>query len=99
MPRGLCDADDAVIRRIDGDELRSGGPLRVDCRHGGVASRRQSDRGSVAGRAVVDRRTIHIHDLAAEPEAEFPEASSAQQRVGIRTVLATPLLREGIADR
>ena len=28
-----------------------------------------------AGRAMIDRRTIHIHDLAAELETEFPERS------------------------
>ena len=50
----------------------------------------------MAGRAVVDRRTVHIHDLEAEPEAEFSEAKARQRLVGFRTVLATPLLREGI---
>src|SRR5262249_46449919 len=50
----------------------------------------------VAGRAVVDRRTIHIHDMATESETEFPEGLSFQKRAGHRTILATPLLREGI---
>ena len=45
---------------------------------------------------VVDRRTIHIHDMAAESETEFPEGLSFQKRAGHRTILATPLLREGI---
>jgi signal transduction histidine kinase len=52
-------------------------------------------RGSVAGRAVVDRQTIHVHDLAAEPETEFLLGKAYQQRFGHRTILATPLLREG----
>src|SRR5262249_38075099 len=40
------------------------------------------------------RRTLHIHDLAAEPKDDLlaPFARS----LGVRTVLATPLLREGI---
>ena len=61
-----------------------GGELRVD-------------RGSVTGRAVVERRTIHIEDVAALPEEEFPETRAVQQRFGQRTTLATPLLREGQA--
>src|SRR5262249_3705013 len=53
-------------------------------------------RGAIAGRAVLDRRTIHIHDFEAEPDAEFPAAKARLRPLGIRTVLATPLLREGI---
>ena len=90
----LCDATDAVIHRIDGDKLRSG------ARYGLLPTRRGSepltsiDRGSIPGRTVIDRRTLHIHDLAAEPEDDLlaPFARS----LGVRTVLATPLLREGI---
>jgi len=52
-------------------------------------------RGSVSGRAVIDRRTTHIHDMAAESEAEFPEGLSFQRVSGHRTILATPLVREG----
>ena len=90
----LCDATDAVIHRIDGDKLRAG------ARYGLLPTRRGSepltsmDRGSIPGRTVIDRRTLHIHDLAAEPEDDIlaPFARS----LGVRTVLATPLLREGI---
>jgi len=89
----LCDATDAVIHRIDGDKLRSG------ARYGSLPTRRGSepltsiDRGSIPGRTVIDRRTLHIHDLAAElDDLLAPFARS----LGVRTVLATPLLREGI---
>ena len=54
-------------------------------------------RGFPGGRAVIDRQTIHIHDIAAEIETEYPDARVAQQVSGTRTVLNTPLLREGIA--
>ena len=53
-------------------------------------------RGRPAGRAILDRQTIHVHDLTAEIEGEFRDAE-AMQRTGTRTVLATPLLREGFA--
>jgi GAF domain-containing protein len=90
----LCEADDALITRIDGDSLKrvanygslpgslGGGPISID-------------RGSIAGRAIIDRQTIHIRDFAAEPEGEFPNASLAKT-LGLRTVLATPLLRESV---
>ena len=64
------------------------------CRDGGVGNSIPIDRDRIPGRTVIDRRTLHIHDLAAEPEDDLlaPFARS----LGVRTVLATPLLREGI---
>ena len=44
---------------------------------------------------MVDRQSVHVHDLAAEVETEFPEAKPRQQLSGTRTVLAMPLMREG----
>jgi GAF domain-containing protein len=88
----LCGARDALIYRIDGDGLR------LEAHYGPLPWMNESlpcNRGSVTGRAVVDRQTIHIHDLAAEPDDEFPVGKALQQRFGQRTVLATPLLREG----
>ena len=67
--------------------------------HGPIApymENRPLNRGSLSGRAVVDRRTIHVHDLAAESDAEYPVAKADQRVTGHRTTLATPLLREGV---
>jgi signal transduction histidine kinase len=87
----VCGAHDAVIFRIDGDLLQ---PVAV---HGPLpALPLPLTRGSVTGRAVTDRRTVHIEDLAAASETEFPEGKVAQRRRGHRTTLATPLLREGV---
>src|SRR6266404_2393565 len=47
---------------------------------------------SISGRAILNRETIHVHDLQ-EAMSEFPESESA--RVGVRTMLSTPMLREG----
>ena len=90
----LCEADDALISRIDGDSLKREANYRSlpGSLGGGPAS---IDRGSISGRAIIDRQTIHIHDFAAEPEDEFPNASLAKT-IGLRTVLATPLLRESV---
>src|SRR5262249_26692672 len=54
-------------------------------------------RGSVAGRAIVDRATIHVADLADLAEAEFPESQALLRLFRHRTMVATPLLREGAA--
>jgi GAF domain-containing protein/anti-sigma regulatory factor (Ser/Thr protein kinase) len=92
----LCEASDVIVFRVDGDALQrvvSVGPfaetIRPDQQFPAV-------RGSVAGRAVVDRRTIHIHDLASESDDEFPVGKDLQRRYGHRTMLAVPLLREGV---
>ena len=53
-------------------------------------------RGSVPGRAIIDRQAIHVHDLATELN-EFPESKFTQERSGARTFLSMPMLREGVA--
>jgi GAF domain-containing protein/CheY-like chemotaxis protein len=90
----LCSADDANIFQVQGEMLA----LAVS--RGGIPPSpavRQIDRRSVPGRSVVDRQTLHIHDLAAESDEEFPISRAAARRTNVRTVLATPLLREGVA--
>ena len=89
----LCEANSAQIYRADGNILR------LAACHGSLPATEEIPivRSSVAGRVFLDRRTIHIEDLAAEVETEFPAAKEAQERFGHRTLLATPLLREGIA--
>ena len=89
----LCEANSAQIYRADGNILR------LAAYHGSLPAAEEISivRSSVAGRVFLDRRTIHIEDLAAEVETEFPAAKQAQERFGHRTLLATPLLREGIA--
>jgi len=88
----LCEAPDATIVRVDGDSilgLAHHGPLTD------VASRPPINRESIPGRAVVDRRTVHIPDLTAVPLDDLP--ARASRRSGVRSVLATPLLGEGVA--
>ncbi len=89
----LCDAKDAQIGLVEGGILRrvaSYGAMPVP------TTGLPLSRGMPAHRAIVDRQTIHVHDLAAELDAEFPESKQRQQITRARTVLATPLLREGV---
>ena len=89
----LCDAKDALIYRVDGDTLQQ------VALYGLIPFGQRPlpfTRGTPTGRAVIDRQTIHLHDLTTELETEFPDAKTLQQVSGTRTFLATPLLREGI---
>jgi PAS domain S-box-containing protein len=98
----FCGAPDVAILRLDGDVLRGAaavGPFgeELASRSGGIEGLAVPvTRGSVSGRAVTDRRSLHIHDLATEPETEFPVGRDLQRRFGHHTMLATPLSREGV---
>jgi two-component system, NtrC family, sensor kinase len=90
----FCKADDVTIFELDGQELRATahwGPipqvigLRIPC-----------VRGHVAARTILERKPIQVLDLQAEIE-EFPEGSAFAKRLGHRTTLGMPLLREGEA--
>ena len=90
----VCGAKDAIIHRVDGNILRRAAHYGPILWLGGEETT-PIGRGYASGRAVVDRQTIHIHDMAAESETEFPEGVVFQRRAGHHTLLATPLLREG----
>jgi two-component system NtrC family sensor kinase len=87
----LCEAVDALVVLKDGDELvfkAQLGSIPV------VWQRQPVNRHWAAGRAVVDRRPVHVHDLLG-PEGEgFPDAREFARRTNVRTVLSVPLLRE-----
>ena len=90
----LCDANNAEIFRLEDNLLRLAAsygeiPVVIHAYQGVLVNR-----DTVTGRAACDRRTIHVHDLAAE-EGEYPVGSSNAKREGHRTTLATPLLRQG----
>ena len=90
----LCDSNDATIHRFDGNLFRRVahyGPVPVP-----ESQLPRISRGFPAGRAILDRQTIHVADILAEVETEFPEAKRLQEAEGTRTLLATPLLREGV---
>jgi signal transduction histidine kinase/putative methionine-R-sulfoxide reductase with GAF domain len=88
----VCSAEDTTIRLVEGNVLR------MEAHHGTIERgelERPITRHSVTGRAVTERRLIHIDDLLSVPHDEFPESVATARRTGVRTVLALPLLREG----
>ena len=86
----LCDAYDAGIFLLEDESLIFGahhGPIPQDF------VRRRLSRTYANGRAVVDRKPVHVPDLTAAGD-EFPEGRADALRLGHRTILSLPLLRE-----
>ena len=90
----LCKAADGLIARIDGDIL-----LPAVAKYGSmpVPEARPLSYGTPVGRAIIDKETVHVHDLKAEVETEFPHSKPRQAISGVRTLLTTPLLPKGRA--
>src|SRR4030095_9208385 len=93
----LCESFDAAIWRLDGDQLllvAHHGPIPI-----GLIGEFSLPliRGTVAGRSVLDGRTVHVADAPTEVKDEFPESSENARRMGFRTILSVPLIREGVA--
>jgi len=88
----LCEATDAQIRLIEGDGHRlvaSFGPT--------PAPKYQHSRlRTPASRALRERKTVHVHDLAEAARSQFPDSEEQRNNTGTRTFLSTPMLREGM---
>ncbi|MEA2943651.1 MAG: hypothetical protein QOD09_4180, partial [Bradyrhizobium sp.] len=87
----LLEADDALVALKDGNDLvfkEQHGSIPV------VWDRLAISRDWVAGRAVVDRKPVHVHDLLSMEGEQFPGSQDFAHRTGVRTVLSVPLLRE-----
>ncbi|MGH2499393.1 MAG: GAF domain-containing protein [Candidatus Limnocylindria bacterium] len=88
----FCGAEDAVVLLADD------GALRPTAHHGPVSTslggRLPIDPGWAPGRAVLERRTVHIGDLAADPEIDLSRVSAWLAPGQRGAVLVTPLLRE-----
>jgi PAS domain S-box-containing protein len=92
----LCEADDVQIYRVDEDRL-------TQAAHFGPLPALEDGEslplvpGLITGRAVLEQRTIHTHDSERISPEEFPESHKLQKRLKHRTVIVTPLVREGKA--
>ena len=87
----LCEADMAAMPLITADgtfeQVASYGfPLKLS------RIPFEAGRGSLQSRIVLERRPIQISDVLADPEYTLHDV---QKRVGYRSILGVPLLREG----
>ena len=90
----LCSAEYSFIVRCADDRCHLIAANRVEAEHIQYLARNPVtiDRSSVTGRVALERSTIHVPDVLADPE--FKQLD--WQKVGRqRTVLGVPLLREG----
>jgi signal transduction histidine kinase len=92
----LCGATDAFIHRVEGDVQR------IVTVHGAsfqpmIGLEIPITRGHVAGRVLLDRRTIHIPDIAAESEADFPVSKAMGRRFGYGSFVCAPMLLQDVA--
>jgi len=90
----LCEADKAALHRPQSGRYPRvasfGFSAEIDEQL--KESRIAPGRGSVMGRAMLDRKPVHVHDVLSD--AEYAGQAAARTG-GWRTVLAVPLLREG----
>ncbi|HET6447453.1 MAG TPA: GAF domain-containing protein [candidate division Zixibacteria bacterium] len=50
---------------------------------------------TVGGRALLEKRIVHVMDIEAEPDQEYGTAKNASAPLSIHTILAAPLLAKG----
>jgi GAF domain-containing protein len=90
----LCEADLSSIHR------QHGANYQAIATFGGPADQHElvldnvpfaAGRGTVLGRTVLERRPVQVADVLADPDYTLQEM---QKRIGFRTILGVPLLRE-----
>ncbi|WP_213956579.1 GAF domain-containing protein [Variovorax sp. dw_954] len=92
----LCRAEGSRVWLVMEGKLRamtSYGPEYAD----GAGMELPIRGGSVAGRAFMHARTVHVEDVVPLIDTEYPDVRELQARNGFRTVLAVPMLRDGQA--
>jgi signal transduction histidine kinase len=90
----LCGASAASIHLTDGNALRHVASRGESAEEEAATALIPLSRDSISGRAVLERKTIHIPDIV-EVAADYPFGAEISRRIGNRTLLATPLYREG----
>ncbi len=90
----LCEADTAAIRmpKDTGYHHVASYGIAPDYIEAMRAAPLKPGRSSVAGRVLLERQTVHIHNVLADPDFVLLDIQRAQ---GLRTALGVPLMREG----
>jgi signal transduction histidine kinase len=91
----VCDAVDAMVQLREGEVIRivaHFGPIARSVPHTRVLARAYA-----TGRAILDREPFQIRDIEAPEADEFDQYRDAARRTGFRTLIAVPMLREGVA--
>jgi GAF domain-containing protein len=90
----LCEAHTVLIGRPKGESFQFEATYGYPREYAELVAQPVGiDRGSCAGRALLERKIIHVVDALADPEYTFPATLAGV--AGSRTLLGVPLLREG----
>jgi GAF domain-containing protein len=91
----LCGTARGMIFRYDGQSCRAVAVNNLPPEFLKLWERTpvRASRGTTVGRALLECRAVQIADVRADPDYAFDEA---QKMFAFRTVLAVPMLREGI---
>jgi GAF domain-containing protein len=92
----VCEADFGNIARPqDGDSffVEASYGMSAEFMAESAATHIREGRGTVIGRALLERKTVHILDAHADPEYELIDR---RKQEGLRTLLGVPLMREGV---
>jgi signal transduction histidine kinase len=87
----LCEAERAFLFRYDGELLRAAATYNVspEMREYVDSHPISPGRHSVSGRAMLERRTVHVPDVQADPEYGY----AVKDERPIRATLAVPMLK------
>src|SRR5262245_60129261 len=91
----ICGAEHGQIFRYDGECCRVAAGYKVPPEYleAWQSTPIRAGRGTATGRSLLELRPVQIPDVLADPDYELHET---WQTSGHRTVLAVPLLREGV---
>jgi two-component system, NtrC family, sensor kinase len=91
----LCEADMAALLRLTGTIYQHAAShgLPADFHEFMTNMRFVPGQGSITGRTALTGNVVHVTDVLSEPDFELVDA---MKRIGARTELGVPLLREGI---
>src|SRR5262249_40371909 len=91
----LCDAFSGIVVRLSGETVELAAQFAFNEAWLEIARRQYPHalhRYSIAGRAMLERRIVHVRDLEAEPE--FKGALRLGRAGGYRSVVFVPMLRD-----
>jgi adenylate cyclase len=92
----LCRADTGNIakRDVGKDEYRVAAFTSMTPEYERLVRERiyRPERGSIVGRALLERKVVHLHDVLEDPDYALPEL---QKIAGYRTALSVPMMRDG----
>jgi two-component system, NtrC family, sensor kinase len=91
----LCQADFAMIHTLEQGRFRLVAANKVEASYIKWLAQNPpaADRGSISGRVVAERATVHIPDVLADPDYTRRESQNRGQQ---RSMLGVPLMREDV---